>query len=333
MQKLDFNCEIVTPMFAGDAEPTDAAIRAQTIKGLMRFWWRAYNATKYKTIIELRQKEGEIFGTTEGNGRKSSFKIIVDAGNIRSTKESLIQEKDLMVKVEGKNFSINILEYLAFGPCQFGKIIRNYFSPENIFKMKIAIMDNKKEDDIIDSLKLLVYFGGIGSKSRNGYGKFRIGLTDNSDYKKLLQFNDIISKAKNLCKGSGSVAEFLSFNKESHLYELKNRYDSWYRCLGELGKIYRQSRLSLEKRHVYEKRQYIGAPIITKEKPKLILGEKERKGKPFFLNVIKVDNSYLGYILYLHSEKYHESKGNKTDYLKVLREVNEYLSKDMKAIF
>lgn len=61
--------EVITPLFgggyeAGNVDP-DLPIRPSSIRGHLRFWWRATRGAKYDTVEKLRQREGEIWGTTE----------------------------------------------------------------------------------------------------------------------------------------------------------------------------------------------------------------------------------------------------------------------------
>ena len=43
MESQEFEVEIVTPLFLGGADPNKAELRAPSIKGALRFWWRALN--------------------------------------------------------------------------------------------------------------------------------------------------------------------------------------------------------------------------------------------------------------------------------------------------
>ena len=45
-ERLQFDCEIVTPMFLGNSRQ-EAELRAAPFKGLLRYWWRVANGYKY----------------------------------------------------------------------------------------------------------------------------------------------------------------------------------------------------------------------------------------------------------------------------------------------
>ncbi|SHO81241.1 CRISPR-associated RAMP Cmr1 [hydrothermal vent metagenome] len=41
MEKIVFECETITPIFMYGADATIPELRPASIKGVMRFWWRA----------------------------------------------------------------------------------------------------------------------------------------------------------------------------------------------------------------------------------------------------------------------------------------------------
>ncbi len=43
MKTIEFECETITPMFLAGADGKTPELRPPSIKGLMRFWWRAMN--------------------------------------------------------------------------------------------------------------------------------------------------------------------------------------------------------------------------------------------------------------------------------------------------
>lgn len=302
MEKIKYECEVVTPMFSGGENSNFAEIRGQSIKGLLRFWWRAFNICKLDNDLKaLKEEEGKIFGSSlSGQERKSSFKIKIIENKIIKNKSKLPQYSE-SVSSKGKNFNINLLEYLCFGiyDPQSRAIKREYIDVNSKFDIEFLIEKPEFKQDILDSFYLLVYFGGIGSKNRNGFGKIKIS-EDKFDY--------ILEKIKKSKQDKNSDVHFLSFNKNIRIYQITDSYNNWSDCLGNLGKIYRDARLKLEEKHNYEKRQYIGAPIIIN--PGGQQSVLARKGKPVFLNVLKNGQVYKGYILYLHSDTYYPNPEN-----------------------
>lgn len=69
-----FICEIdtLTPMFMEGADAKTPELRTQSIKGLLRFWWRAYKYGQLQGVcsiedrlLELKKWEGKIFGSSD----------------------------------------------------------------------------------------------------------------------------------------------------------------------------------------------------------------------------------------------------------------------------
>jgi CRISPR-associated protein Cmr1 len=108
ISRARYELEVVTPLFMGGADPKFAEIRAQSIKGLLRFWWRAHQ--KETDIKKLREKENRIFGSTDG---KSRFSISVECGD-KPQMSNL--NKGATFAVEGRGGNLGILDYfhLAF---------------------------------------------------------------------------------------------------------------------------------------------------------------------------------------------------------------------------
>src|SRR5437879_5029216 len=59
---------VVTPLFGGSAiagEPdADLPVRAASVRGNLRFWWRACNAARFRTARELFNEEARIWGAS-----------------------------------------------------------------------------------------------------------------------------------------------------------------------------------------------------------------------------------------------------------------------------
>lgn len=71
MQIIEASFEIVTPMFIGGADPSDSPeLRPPSIKGALRFWWRALQwgmclektASHEAALNELHRQEVALFG-------------------------------------------------------------------------------------------------------------------------------------------------------------------------------------------------------------------------------------------------------------------------------
>lgn len=61
--------ELITPLYGGGVQPAHAdpvtTVRATSVRGHLRFWWRACRAARYRTAAELKAAEDAIWGSTE----------------------------------------------------------------------------------------------------------------------------------------------------------------------------------------------------------------------------------------------------------------------------
>lgn len=299
IEKVTYSIEVVTPMFIGGADPRSAELRVPSIKGMLRFWWRATSGIH--SIKELKEKESKIFGSTD---EKSQIKINIIEPNIKISKDFFYGKK-----YQVKNFSLDILHYLAFGAIVYDKDIKGnkvdkeYITPGSIFELEVSCSE-KHLSEIEKALRYFITFGNIGAKSRNGFGSL---FSENISYIDKLDFtNDFF--------------DYTSFSRYSKLITLDEQ-KSWNDALSSIGLIYREARLSVEKRHSFEKRGLIAKPIEAKDEniPNNI--KNERHSKPYFLHVNKLNNGkYQGQILYLPYNYHQEAQRNK--YFEVLEQMN-----------
>jgi CRISPR-associated protein Cmr1 len=328
METLKFECETITPMFLGGANPETPELRTPSIKGSLRFWWRTINGNL--SIKDLKEKESEIFGGSGKKEGRSKIIIRVKSDIIKKSKNKFPFEKAISTH-NGNNIQINILEYLSFGPCAYDRntksmqFNREYIQPcfnfEIIFKFT-----NEYREDLLKAFKALISFGGLGAKSRNGFGSIScMGL---KDYE--IKKDDLNSE----------IPSYTALSKNVRMFESENSYNSWNKALAEIGIAYKYARESLDKKHNYNKRQYIAAPIIVKREFKSFL---ERHSKPYFLHIKKIDDLFIGQILYIPS-KYAEGldkdindrnldhKECNREFLEVCDEFNGKLSKNLKEV-
>ena len=100
MKTITFHCETITPMFLAGADGKTPELRPPSIKGALRFWWRAMNGhlvekkkdkngKEYWDYTELKKQEAEIFGGTD---RRSNFLITVKEKELELLKVALLLE-------------------------------------------------------------------------------------------------------------------------------------------------------------------------------------------------------------------------------------------------
>lgn len=270
MQTITFTCEVITPMFLVGADGTTPELRPASIKGALRFWWRAMNGHlvgENGDLKPLKDRESEIFGGSgEGQGR-SKILIRVIPNKVHINKFGRIDSK---------------IKYLAYGAEE-----RSFINVGSTFTIKITVNEgnNERANSLLNEIKTafssLVYFGGIGAKSRNGFGSF----TSTN----ILPFDEVKNSIEEISEDYLNIP-YTSFNNTCQLYFLnKDNIDSWEGAIEALSDLYKNYGKSAVPKN---KRIHIGAPYKNQSPP-------ERHSKLFLMSVLKKSDYLKCIITYL----------------------------------
>lgn len=162
MEKVSFELEAVTPMFMSGADPMTGPpeFRAPSIKGLLRFWYRAI----YPDYDPA--EEDRLFGSTD---HRSPFKLKTE-----------IIKGVIGSKGEKKYDSLAYLGYGLFKYVKEGKknvTIRPFFDVGSQFKVHFLFRkqaDARDREKVLRAFWALSMLGGLGARSRRGFGSYQI---------------------------------------------------------------------------------------------------------------------------------------------------------------
>lgn len=174
MERTEIEIELLTPMYLGGAMK-QPEFRIPSIKGLLRFWLRAIDPN-------YREWEPKVFGDAGDHG-VSPFILRLASPYKR------IRICHIMKQPEGSNSPkclkrgvVPGLKYLAF-PMGMGGGERDAISPRQRFRME-TLSRRKKGAGITGRYSMawwaLTTIGGIGSRSRRGFGSVRVVDVDSS---------------------------------------------------------------------------------------------------------------------------------------------------------
>jgi CRISPR-associated protein Cmr1 len=92
MKTETFHLELITPCFCGGAEPDmQAEIRAPSIRGQLRWWFRTLGGFRSLAPMPVAQQEAMIFGSTAGDGgRAGKLLVRVSPPANRSLADSVV---------------------------------------------------------------------------------------------------------------------------------------------------------------------------------------------------------------------------------------------------
>lgn len=323
-EKIDFTVEFLTPCFLGGADQ-NAEVRVAPFKAGLRYWWRVLYGQKYGD--KLKSVEDEIFGTAKSDNKTGMGKSRViwelTENKCNFAKENFKNPKPMMVshtmrdKVTGapfkKTFPVNPLDYLAYGKNEYSKeerknVYKNtYIKAGSTISFHILIAGTHLEE-VKDALKFFITYGGVGSRSRNGFG---------SMYSK--EISDLAWSGQIVV--SDKVSEYPVLSIQSGMYVEKQNCSDWEFSLSQIGTYYHDVRGSLERKHNYEKRSLISRPIEVKGEDIPAEIRKQRFPKDIFMGITKSGNGVRGYIIILPIKFYHQSE--QQDYCEVIKKIKD----------
>lgn len=250
MKTWTFEIEVVTPLFLSGASQETAELRPNTIKDLMRWWYRA--AKGEITDVKQNSKEFEIFGSTENAGK---FIPRITYRGLNITPSPFRKEEDF----EKLPFGVQYLAF-PFRPQKSNNFNphRSQIEPTTIFKFTISFLPNvslEEEKAVIAAFWLLVFLGGLGSRSRRGFGSLNVNkVTTNfkQDYFKLqfcfeqqtkfpTFFQENLQEALIAIGYSSSIkpankTDFTTFvSADSKIYLWETSFDNWETALNQAG--------------------------------------------------------------------------------------------------
>ena len=185
MHELVYQVSFNTPAFLGNAEQ-QAQWRTPPFKALLRQWWRVVKAPLLNRpfdVRELRREEGALFGAAadgEGDSRQSWVRLRLehwDAGRLDNSRWPRSEIKDVQVG-QGR---IPADVYIGFGPVlaanrnegKPARLGRSAIEPDKTNELSLRIdrrASHQQRIEVQAALSLCNWFGGLGSRSRNGWG-------------------------------------------------------------------------------------------------------------------------------------------------------------------
>lgn len=303
-EKLELDCEIITPMFLGNASQ-EAELRAAPFKGLLRYWWRVAEGGKYATPEKLLAAENALFGSPdEKTGGKSQVVVEVTAISNMMAKKDNFQNPGLVdhPECERSNKKTNPLNYLAgMGLIHYRDgISHDYFPPTGKFRLTITCSP-VASSSVQATLLLLDAFGAIGSRNRNGWGCFGRGNTLSLAGCSFRNFLDAFDRDYPHCLGKDSQGPLLwQTDREA--------YASWPECMKALAEVYISIRAGNESKGIPKlnvttgnppERHLLGYPVTNHPIATKNWGNQGRHGSALRLIVRKDPDGHRGYILHL----------------------------------
>jgi len=175
IKKITFRCRVLTPLFlsGADGAKRDAVpeLRAPSLKGAMHFWWRAVQAEK--DLEWLKKTEAGIFGGVGEKEGKSIFRIrIPGTVSLRTANFQLLPHHsgggDCFCAARRGGRCNKGMRRRAISPGQ-------EFLVEFFYDRPLMVFPPERLRALFTLTSIL---GGLGKRSRRGFGSFEINAVD-----------------------------------------------------------------------------------------------------------------------------------------------------------
>ncbi len=318
MEKMILTIEVVTPAFLSGANQKTVEIRAASVRGELRWWWRALHTDL--NLNELRRREAGLFGSTE-TATKSPVRVRVETeGSLKVIPRGAPAPRSGMTyeyRRGERTRSTDILPYLGYGPIRpltrreedkaradndrafldsrgqprrGALFIRSAIAPGTRFRLSVAwretAIDPDQQRELLEAMSAWLALGGVGSRSRKGFGSLRlIGVTGAPLDDRPL--GDALSENVKGFRAEGDpLADTVPHwpSARHRIIHITAPCSSWQEALGRVGLVYKNNRPK-------DTRRWIGGDA------------ERRRASAILLSVTREGETYRGVMALLPSTK------------------------------
>ncbi len=175
-----YHIKLITPLVGGgvQAGKVDSLmpIRGASIRGHLRFWWRMTIGNAFANSQKMFTAESDIWGNTE-----TPASATLSVKNVHASKSVHIGRRNNRGRIDwNQPFTDIFLQYAAF-PFQGDKVV----PPAKIIRdisFDLVVKCNPRHlQDVETALRAWLNFGGIGARTRRGFGSLQ-GKIQNGDF-------------------------------------------------------------------------------------------------------------------------------------------------------
>lgn len=158
---------LVTPMLGGGVVAgrvdEDYPIRASSVRGALRHWWRATTGVTLSSPEEMRMREASLFGLSSGDGTPGCLAVkVVSSQNARP---SLLRDSAEDIPAYARGI---LIEKQETPQDKLNQVLPAGFK----FTVCLSVrdLDEEPRTELLAALEAWIRFGGIGARTRRGFG-------------------------------------------------------------------------------------------------------------------------------------------------------------------
>ena len=342
LTEIEATYRVVTPMFCAGADPRcGAEIRLPSFKGVLRFWRRALAWSRCGgDLTAIKAEEDTLFGSSKSGQSRVAMRLVlppdlkpIDCGQVLNVSPTINRAVG-----EG-------CRYLGYGvmeafpsrnkKTQAGQLTRPCLAAPIDFTVQIRGRDLKTSQlsSLKDALVALGILGGMGSKSRKGYGSLclvRLVVNGKEKWEAPRSLADLKAVIVELPhdNGAATLPEYTALSKNArHVLLSSNKTESMelldlvgrellrFRSLGRQGRVLGDKSERCFKddhdlmkaapgyRNKHPRRIAFGLPHNYGRKPEQQVGPSEegldRRASPLFIHVHQCGDTPVAVLSFL----------------------------------
>lgn len=183
--------ELITPLFGGGVRPGRhdplTPVRGTAIRGHLRFWWRAIRGRYYATVDDLHAAESLLWGAASGPEQPRPSQVQIVVSKTSAGHEFVVSDGQGRKLTDNRGDPIAVghfrspYSYVAFPLQQSRGVVR----ADIAFTLTVTVpaawrTEQEREhfhgspaDELAAALWAWETFGGIGARTRRGFGALR----------------------------------------------------------------------------------------------------------------------------------------------------------------
>ncbi len=314
MEHVTFRLEVLTPAFVSGADQESVELRAATVRGHVRWWWRARQDPS-ADLTELGGREGELFGSARLKLKSLVRFEIEGPGTLRVIPAGTPAPRSNVTyeyQRRGQRGTADILPYLAYGPVRLltrddreryqatrdprftdhgrprrgALFIRPAIAPETKFRVKCSwrpgVLSEEMLEELVGAVSAWVTLGGLGTRARKGFGALA-GSVEAASSPDLMEsarrwWEAAEREALRTDEAVSRVARYPTLR--GRVVHLGPRAETWQEALAGVGLVYKERR--------------------PRGDIRWIAGDaSQRRASSILLSVIRENGSYRGVLAFL----------------------------------
>ena len=274
--EIEATYRVATPLFCAGANQQHAELRLPSFKGVLRFWWRALAWSRLRgSLDDIGHEEDHLFGSSS-HGQSLLTLVRVECRR----RNSAAAGNDLRQRVGAG------ARYLGYGLMDVGTGQRGFLGPGFNFTVQMRVRDPRQRiEHLIGALKTLGLLGGIGARSRKGFGSvslesLRLGGVET--WRPPASAESLSNTIQGILKssGRGGLPKYTALSSQSRIVLMESDHSDPLQLLDVIGRELRDGIRTAPRRERFA----FGLPRAPRT---------ERRASPLFIHIHQCSGARL----------------------------------------